>query len=82
MYKFLIAKRALKDLDNLDSNTKIRIVSKLKEYSVDPFANCSKLSDSKIGTYRFRIGDYRVIFDIDDVNIVVLRIAHRREIYK
>lgn len=82
MYKFLLTKRALKDLDNLDSNTKIRIVAKLKEYSVDPFANCSKFSDSKIGTYRFRIGDYRVIFDIDDVNIVVLRIGHRREIYK
>ncbi len=31
---------------------------------------------------RKRIGDYRIIFDIEDKNIVVLRVGHRREIYK
>ncbi len=36
----------------------------------------------KIGTYRFRIGDYRVIFDIYGEDIVILRIGHRRSIYK
>ncbi|WP_456486560.1 type II toxin-antitoxin system RelE family toxin [Candidatus Alkanophaga liquidiphilum] len=36
----------------------------------------------KIGTYRFRIGDYRIIFDIDDDNMVILRIGHRKSIYK
>jgi len=36
----------------------------------------------KIGTYRFRMGDYRVIFDTEDENIVILRIGHRRSIYK
>jgi mRNA interferase RelE/StbE len=34
------------------------------------------------GTYRFRIGDYRVIFDIYDENIAILRIGHRKSIYK
>jgi mRNA interferase RelE/StbE len=36
----------------------------------------------KIGAYRFRIGDYRVVFDIDDNNVVILRIGHRKSIYK
>jgi mRNA interferase RelE/StbE len=40
------------------------------------------LISHKIGTYRFRIGDYRAIFDIDGENIVILRIGHRRDIYK
>jgi mRNA interferase RelE/StbE len=35
-----------------------------------------------LGEYRFRIGDYRVIFDIEGNEIVVLRVGHRREIYK
>jgi mRNA interferase RelE/StbE len=35
-----------------------------------------------LGPYRFRIGDYRVIFDLVDDEIVVLRVGHRREIYK
>jgi len=41
-----------------------------------------KLTNPKIGTYRFKIGDYRVVFDLDDKTIVVLRIGHRKSIYK
>jgi mRNA interferase RelE/StbE len=41
-----------------------------------------KLISHRIGAYRFRIGDYRIIFDIDGENIVILRIGHRRDIYK
>ncbi len=41
-----------------------------------------RLIDSSLGSYRFRIGDYRVIFDIDKDKIVVLRVGHRREIYR
>ena len=41
-----------------------------------------KLSNKNIGSYRFRIGDYRIIFDIDGNDIVILKIGHRREIYK
>ncbi|MEX2720679.1 MAG: type II toxin-antitoxin system RelE/ParE family toxin [Candidatus Wukongarchaeota archaeon] len=33
-------------------------------------------------TYRFRIGKYRVIFDINGENMVILRIGHRKSIYK
>jgi len=38
--------------------------------------------DPALGTYRFRIGDYRVIFDIEGNEVVVLRVGHRREIYR
>jgi len=40
------------------------------------------LINPEFGTYRFRIGDYRVIFDIEDDQIIVLRIGHRREVYR
>ncbi|RZN73823.1 MAG: hypothetical protein EF807_00235 [Candidatus Methanolliviera hydrocarbonicum] len=36
----------------------------------------------RIGSYRFRMGDCRVIFDMESENIVILRIGHRRSIYK
>uniref|UniRef100_A0A7C3MKC3 Type II toxin-antitoxin system RelE/ParE family toxin n=1 Tax=Dictyoglomus thermophilum TaxID=14 RepID=A0A7C3MKC3_DICTH len=55
---------------------------KLKEYSVDLLKYARKLINPKIGSYRFRIGNYRVIFDIDGENIIILRIGHRKEIYK
>jgi len=38
--------------------------------------------DPALGTYRFRIGDYRVIFDIEGKDIVALRVGHRRDIYR
>ncbi|OGU58935.1 MAG: hypothetical protein A2X64_02815 [Ignavibacteria bacterium GWF2_33_9] len=82
MYKVLLTKRSLKDIENLSNEIKSRIYRKLKEYSVNPFEHCTKLIEPKIGTFRFRIGDYRVIFDVDEDKIVILRIGHRKEIYK
>lgn len=80
--KIKITSRAEKDLYKLDSKTKNRILKKLKEYSLDPFPHLKKLSNNSIGNFRFRTGDYRVIFDIIENEIVVLRIGHRKEIYK
>ncbi len=82
MYRVIFTQRALKDWNKLDSNIQNRIATKLKEYSNDPLRYARKLSHPKIGTYRFRIGDYRVIFDIDGDNIVVLRVGHRKGIYR
>ncbi|MCK5833303.1 type II toxin-antitoxin system RelE/ParE family toxin [bacterium] len=64
----VFTRRALSDLERLDSEIKKRIAI--------------KLSRKELGSYRFRIGDYRVIFDTDSDTIVVLRLGHRREIYR
>ena len=72
----------MQDLNNIDKKVKNRMAVKLKDYSVDPLKHARKLVDPKIGTYRFRIGDYRVVFDIDNKSIVILRIGHRKDIYK
>jgi len=82
MYRVVFTQRALKDLENLDREIQIRIASKLKEYAKDPLKHAKKLINPKIGTYRFRIGDYRVIFDIDGDKIVILRVRHRKSIYR
>ncbi|MBN1762165.1 MAG: type II toxin-antitoxin system RelE/ParE family toxin [Methanomicrobia archaeon] len=66
----------------MERNTQQRITLKLKEYAEEPLTYARKLIHTKIGTYRFRIGDYRVIFDIEDEYLVILRIGHRSSIYK
>ncbi len=38
--------------------------------------------DSSLGEYRFRVGDFRIIFDLDGDNLVILRVGHRREVYR
>ncbi|WXG42021.1 MAG: type II toxin-antitoxin system RelE/ParE family toxin [Candidatus Freyarchaeum deiterrae] len=82
MYRIVFTRRALKDLESIDKEMQNRIAAKLKECSKEPLRYANKLVNPKIGTYRFRIGDYRVIFDIDGENIVILRVGHRRNIYK
>ena len=80
-YPLVYTNRAIKDIQKLDAGIKARVGKTLLRYSENPFEYAKKLSDPKIGSYRFRIGDYRVIFDIEENNIVVLRIGHRKEIY-
>ncbi len=82
MYKIILTQRALKDLERIDKETQRRIAVKLKEYANNPLIHAKKLVSPKIGEYRLRIGDYRVIFDIEGENIVILRIGHRKSIYK
>ena len=82
MFRVVLTRRALKDLKNIDEDNRHKIAAKLKEYIKEPLKYARKLINPKIGTYRFRIGTYRVIFDIDNEIIVILRIGHRRSIYK
>ena len=82
MHKIVFTNKSLKDLENIPPETNLRIAQKLKEYSSNPLNYARKLKDSTIGDYRFRIGDYRVVFDLEKDTIVVLRIGHRKDIYK
>lgn len=82
MYNVVIPDRASKDLEKIDKKTQKIILLKIKEYSSNPFRYSIRLTDTRIGDYIFRIGKYRVIFDIDGENLVVLRIGHRKNIYK
>ncbi len=81
-YRLIYTRRAVRDIDRLDLRTRRRIGKTLLRLSEDPLHHAERLTHSSLGTYRFRIGDDRVIFDVEDDVIVVLRVGHRREIYK
>ena len=81
-YKLIYTKTAFHDIQKLDNVAKKRIKKKLEELSKNPMSLSKKLINSSIGTYRFRVGNYRIVFDIYKQNIVILRVGHRREIYK
>ena len=87
-YKISYTDSAASDLDNLAHVNAKRIVGKLDFFlkSGDPLSYAKKLKGIKIDTYRFRIGDYRVLFRLDKerhtlVVLVVLRIVHRKSAY-
>jgi mRNA interferase RelE/StbE len=73
---------AWRDWKGLSASVQTRLKEKLLRYSQDPLRYAVKLSDSRIGGYRFRIGDYRVIFEIEHGTLIVLAVGHRKEIYR
>ena len=81
-YTLVYTRRAERDIKKLESDTRDRIGKALLRFSEEPLRFAEKISDPILGEYRFRIGDYRVIFDIEENEIVVLKVGHRREIYK
>ena len=81
-YRLVYTQRAFKDLKNLDPQVRQRIGQSLKRLENDPLKFARKLTDPRIGSYRFRIGEYRVVFDVEGEEIVVLRVGHRRDIYR
>lgn len=79
--------RALNELRKLDHLIQRRIVKFLQERvsgQCNPRESGKPLSGDKVGLWRYRIGDYRVICHIDDEKrgVLVLRIAHRKQAYR
>ena len=83
-YQLVIAKSAKKDIDKLDRLTRQRIAKKLQYFlnQDDPLAFARQLIDSRLGNYRFRVGHYRIVFDVHDETLEVVAIKHRKDIYK
>jgi len=82
-YRVEIARTAAKDLRGIDRKWIPRIVAAIETLESDPRpTGCKKLEGSD-HTYRLRIGDYRVIYDIHDATLIVLvvRIRHLRDVY-
>lgn len=83
-YRVEITRSAAKDLRGIDRMWIPKIVAAIETLESDPRpAGCEKLVGSD-HTYRLRIGDYRVVYDIQDDTLIILvvRIPHRRDIYR
>lgn len=78
---------ALKELKKLDRDAAARIVDTLEKRVAaldDPRSLGAPLKGEHEGYWRWRIGDYRVIARIEDARVLILvvRVAHRREVYR
>ena len=82
VYEIFVLCPALKDLDKLETSVFEHILKKIRALSKDARPpGCLKLTGD--GGYRLRIGDYRLLFRIDDASkrIYVYRIKHRKDVY-
>lgn len=82
-YALFILRRAQKELAKLPAETYERTKSAIWNLSQEPKpTGCQKLSGRE--GWRIRVGDYRVIYEIDDVQrtVTVLHVGHRRDVYR
>lgn len=82
-YSYQLTLVARKRLNKLPPQIQQRIIKKIKYFcQVNPLLYAEKLSDFRIGDYRFCIGNYRVIFDLRQTTITILDVGHRKGIYR
>jgi mRNA interferase RelE/StbE len=82
MFNLLYSEQALKQLEKLEKPVKERILRTLERIRIRPIAHVKKLVSSPY--FRLRVGDYRIILDIknDEMIILVIEVGHRKNIYK
>jgi mRNA interferase RelE/StbE len=84
--EFFFKPRTEKQLLRFDHQIKIRILKKLKFYSSqeNPLLFAERTIDRKFGDWKFKIGDYRVLFDFEvrSKKIIILKIGRCKNVYK
>ena len=83
-FKLVYAKSVKKDLKNIDSAHLKKIKEEIEKLVDFPYIkNIKKLTHHPVSHYRLRIGDYRILFDVDSrgKTINILKIGHRKDIY-
>jgi mRNA interferase RelE/StbE len=84
MYRVRTSTDADKQLAKLDGSVRDRIAQRIDALSENPRPpGCKKLKGDD-NLWRVRAGDYRIVFSIHDdlLLVLVIRIAHRREVYR
>lgn len=85
-YKLKISPKAQKQLKKMDKSAAaliLKYLSKNIDSSENPRAKGKALLGNRVGQWRYRVGNYRVICEIEDDQLIVLALAvgHRRDIY-
>jgi mRNA interferase RelE/StbE len=83
-YAIQIARSAEKEIENLPANVLQRVTQKIDQLAVTPrTAGCVKLQAAR-NRWRIRVGNYRIIYAINDAQrlLDVIAVRHRREAYQ
>lgn len=82
-YTLVYTKTAVKSIEKLSPQIKKRLGVKLEFFVTqpNPLAFAKALTKPADAQYRFRIGDYRVLFDVKGSKIIILLVQHRKDVY-
>jgi mRNA interferase RelE/StbE len=80
-YQITFKPRAVKDIKAISVKVRDRILDRIEIMGDDLSGDVKRLTNST-PEFRLRVGDYRVLFEIEEDTIVIYRIRHRREVYR
>ena len=80
-YRLVPTRTFLKGIEKLDKQTQKRIAEALQALKDNPFHG-KKLTNKTTGTWRIRVGDYRIRYDIENEEVILYLVRHRKDIYK
>lgn len=82
-FSIRIKASAAKDLERVSKSDRLRIVDAIDRLAEHPLVGSALKGDLR-GLRRLRVGDYRVIYEVrnNDLVVLVVRIAHRRDVYR
>ncbi|MEI7666469.1 MAG: type II toxin-antitoxin system RelE/ParE family toxin [Synechococcaceae cyanobacterium ELA263] len=83
-YEVRLARRAVRSLANLQRRDQQRIRAAIDLLAENPRPPSCVALQGEAGVYRVRVGDYRIVYEVFDRVLVVqvVRIGHRREVYR
>lgn len=79
-YQIEFKPRAVKDLESLSVENSQRILAKIERLKNNLTGDVKRLTNFT-PEYRLRVGDYRVLFEIEENRVVIYRIKHRNQAY-
>lgn len=81
MYEIIYSGKALKQIKKLEKDVQRRIIATIERIRIRPEAHLKKLVSDP--GWRLRVGDYRVILDLDQGRLIILviKVGHRKKIY-
>jgi mRNA interferase RelE/StbE len=84
MYRIEHHRQVFKDLDKIPDDITERIAKVIKEFARNPLPWGYKKLSGKLNAYRIRIGEYRVIYILNqrENSIRIMRIRHRQDVYR
>ncbi|GLU56352.1 type II toxin-antitoxin system RelE family toxin [Dyadobacter frigoris] len=84
MYQIEVVKSALKELESIPKIFKSKIISKIDDLAAEPRPGGVKKLEGSINTYRIGVGNYRIIYQIKDLQLIitVIKISDRKDAYK
>ena len=80
-YRLVISNRFRRDMRRLDVQTHRRVLEALEALQDNPRQGI-RLTNVDVGQWRIRVSDWRIRYDIEEDQVLLYRVRHRRDIYR